>query len=67
MRIPTATYRIQFHAEFNFEQAQESEEGWFILTNLGSLEMAITAYKKRFGIEEMFRDFKKGGYNERRN
>ncbi|MGL6341674.1 MAG: IS4 family transposase [Waterburya sp.] len=39
------------------------EEGWFILTNLGSLESAITAYKKRFGIEEMFRDFKKGGYN----
>jgi hypothetical protein len=44
-----------------------SEEGLFILTNLGSLEMAITAYKKRFGIEEMFRDFKKGGYNARRN
>jgi hypothetical protein len=39
------------------------EEGWFILTNLGSLEEAVTAYKKRFGIEEMFRDFKKGGYN----
>lgn len=39
------------------------EEGWFIITNLGSLEMAITAYKKRFGIEEMFRDFQKGGYN----
>jgi hypothetical protein len=28
------------------------EEGWFILTNLGSLEQAINAYKKRFGIEE---------------
>lgn len=40
-----------------------SDEGWFILTNLASLEVAITAYKKRFGIEEMFRDFKKGGYN----
>jgi hypothetical protein len=40
-----------------------TEEGWFILTNLGSLEQAIAAYKKRFGIEEMFRDFKKGGYN----
>lgn len=38
-------------------------EGWFILTNLGSLEQAIAAYKKRFGIEEMFRDFQKGGYN----
>ncbi|EGJ29487.1 hypothetical protein LYNGBM3L_62880 [Moorena producens 3L] len=25
--------------------------------------MAIAAYKKRFGIEEMFRDFKTGGYN----
>ena len=39
------------------------DEGWFILTNLGSLQLAITAYKKRFGIEEMFRDFKQGGYN----
>jgi hypothetical protein len=39
------------------------EEGWFVLTNLGSLEEAVTAYKKRFGIEEMFRDFKQGGYN----
>jgi hypothetical protein len=38
-------------------------EGWFILTNLGSLDLTIKAYTKRFGIEEMFRDFKKGGYN----
>lgn len=43
------------------------EEGWFILTNLESLSAAITAYKKRFCIEEMFRDFKRGGYNARRN
>jgi hypothetical protein len=39
------------------------KEGWFILTNLESLSEAIAAYKKRFDIEEMFRDFKKGGYN----
>lgn len=39
------------------------EEGWFILTNLHSLESAIAYYKKRFDIEEMFRDFKSGGYN----
>ncbi len=39
------------------------KEGWFILTNLASLELAIAAYKKRFDIEEMFRDFKSGGYN----
>lgn len=34
-----------------------------MLTNLESLDVAITAYKKRFRIEEMFRDFKRGGYN----
>lgn len=39
------------------------KEGWFILTNLDSLETAIASYKKRFDIEEMFRDFKSGGYN----
>jgi hypothetical protein len=40
-----------------------AEEGWFILTNLDSLSAALLAYQKRFGIEEMFRDFKSGGYN----
>jgi hypothetical protein len=39
------------------------KEGWFIITNFDTLELAIEAYKKRFDIEEMFRDFKKGGYN----
>jgi hypothetical protein len=39
------------------------EEGWFILTNLESLNLAIKAYKRREDIEEMFRDFKSGGYN----
>lgn len=39
------------------------KEGWFILTNLDSLELTISAYRKRFCIEEMFRDFKTGGYN----
>ena len=47
------------------------KEAWFILTNFDSLESAISAYKKRFDIVseacpkgiEMFRDFKKGGYN----
>ena len=39
------------------------KEAWFILTNFESLEYAISAYQKRFDIEEMFRDFKKGGYN----
>jgi hypothetical protein len=40
-----------------------TEEAWFILTNLDSLKEAIAAYKQRFGIEEMFRDWKRGGYH----
>ena len=36
---------------------------WFLLTNLDNLDSAIIAYKQRFDIEEMFRDFKSGGYN----
>lgn len=43
-------------------QGWSTEEGWFILTNLADLTSAINAYKKRFDIEEMFRDFKSGGY-----
>lgn len=39
------------------------EEGWFILTNLEDLGLTITAYQKRFGIKEMFRDCKSGSYN----
>jgi hypothetical protein len=39
------------------------KDAWFILTDLGSLPLAIAAYKKRMGIEEMFRDCKSGGYN----
>jgi Transposase DDE domain len=44
-------------------QNKSSQEPWFILTNLDSLLAATVAYSKRMGIEEMFRDFKGGGYN----
>ena len=40
-----------------------SKEPWYILTNLDNLSAATSAYSKRMGIEEMFRDFKLGGYN----
>jgi hypothetical protein len=39
------------------------KDAWFILTDLGSLQSAIAAYKQRMGIEEMFRDCKSGGYD----
>jgi len=44
-------------------RGQVADEGWFILTNLAKLESAIQAYRRRFGIEEMFRDWKSGGYH----
>lgn len=44
-------------------QGWAPDEGWFILTNFATVDLAITAYRKRFDIEEMFRDLKSGGYN----
>ena len=44
-------------------QGKSSKETWFILTNFDGLTAATSAYSKRMGIEEMFRDFKRGGYN----
>jgi hypothetical protein len=41
----------------------KTKEPWYILTNFQDLDTAILAYQKRFDIEEMFRDFKAGGYN----
>ena len=38
-------------------------EGWFLLTNLSTIQAAITAYQQRSGIECMFKDYKCGGYN----
>ena len=35
----------------------------FFCRQIGDIPTAIKAYRKRFDIEEMFRDFKSGGYN----
>jgi hypothetical protein len=39
------------------------KSGWYILTNLNSLEEALKAYQARSGIEALFKDCKTGGYN----
>ncbi len=44
-------------------QGGTAAEGWFILTNLADLATAISADKKRFCIEEMFRHCQSGGSN----
>jgi hypothetical protein len=39
------------------------DEGWYLLTNLGTLKEAVATFKCRSGIEAMFKDCKTGGYN----
>ncbi len=64
----TFTKRKGF-AEFNLaaywqrSSKAKADEGWYILTNLNSLDAALKAYKARSGIEAMFKDCKSGGYN----
>jgi hypothetical protein len=40
------------------------DEGWYLLTNLGTHDTGISAFKGSMGIEAMFKDCKTGGYNE---
>ncbi len=53
---------LSVNGKENIEEGS-ADEAWLILTNLNSLDESLNAYQKRFGIEEMFRDFKSGGYN----
>lgn len=43
-------------------QAGEKEP-WYLVTSFDTAKSAILAYKKRMGIEEMFGDFKKNGFD----
>jgi len=42
---------------------QLEKEPWYLLTNLADFSSAVDAYRKRMGIEAMFKDCKTGGYN----
>jgi hypothetical protein len=42
---------------------RSASQGWYLLTNVGSLKLAIASFKCRSGIEAMFKDCKTGGYN----
>ena len=40
-----------------------SKSPWYILTNLPDWQQAIDLYRCRWGIEQLFKDYKTGGYN----
>ncbi len=68
-------YQVKFTKQSGFGQVniagywsqktkkKNQDEGWYLITNLSSLKLAIAAYRKRMGIEAMFKDCKTGGYN----
>ena len=39
------------------------KEPWYILTNLPTLKQALDVYRCRWGVEQLFKDCKTGGYN----
>lgn len=39
------------------------KEPWYILTNLPTLNHALSVYRCRWGIEQLFKDCKTGGYH----
>jgi len=60
---PVAGFDIACKWKRKYQGIKLKKNAWFILTDLGSLPVAIAAYKKRIGIEEIFGDYKTGGYN----
>jgi len=48
-------------------QGKQEDEGWYLLTNVGTFKQSIDTFKCRSGIEAMFKDCKSGGYNLERS
>jgi hypothetical protein len=42
---------------------QGPKEPWYLLTNLPTLSQVLEVYRCRWGIEQLFKDCKTGGYN----
>ena len=55
-------FNLLAYKKRNYRQ-HKVKESWFIITNLSDPNEVIKLYKKRAGIEAMFRDYKSGGYN----
>ena len=59
---PVAGFNIVCKWQHNYQEFKV-KDAWFILTDLGSLPIALAAYNKRMGIEKSYLDCKTGGYN----
>lgn len=60
------TFDIAAYWRCKYREKQE-DEGWYLLTNVGTFQQSIDTFKCRSGIEAMFKDCKTGGYNLERS
>ena len=66
VNISTTAHKFPFNVAIHYPKEYHGmpiEEGWFILTTLPNLTIAIQTYATRFQLEEMFRDYKSYGFN----
>lgn len=57
----TQTHKVETNLVVTW--AVGEKEPWYLVTNLETATEAIGTYKKRMGIEEMFGDFKRNGFD----
>lgn len=57
-----STYNIVIYCQRKSEKSQY-QEVWYLLTDLDNANEVVNLYKRRWGIEAMFKDYKTGGYN----
>ena len=56
--------RVNLAGYWSKKTSDKSEnEGWYLINNLSNLQKTVKAYRKRMGIEAMFKDCKSGEYN----
>jgi len=56
-------FNLALYWKRNYRQKKGAKEPWYILTNLPSLTQALEVYRCRWGIEQLFKDCKTGGYH----
>ena len=55
-------YNMVIYSQRRYGKRKE-QEVWYLLTDLGDANEVVNLYKRRWGIEAMFKDYKTGGYN----
>ena len=55
-------YNMVIYSQRKYGERKE-QKVWYLLTNLSDAKEVVELYKKRWGIEAMFKDYKTGGYH----